>query len=206
MTGQRAEGKGQREVKGRRGNGTILPVALTLLAIVGRGFSPAVHAGREGPAYVAPAVEAGQQIVILVRHAERADGGAKADMMSKAPADPSLSEAGVARATKLAAMLADSGIGAIYATEFKRTQETGRPLAAKLGLTIQPIPSADAAAVVARARADHKGGTVLVIGHSNTVPDIIKAFGGPDVKMADNEYDAIYVLVPATGGLTLIRY
>ena len=75
-------------------------------------------------------------MVIVVRHAERADGGAGASTgMTGAPADPLLSAAGEARATKLATMLADSGVKAIFTTEFRRTQDTGKPLAAKLGLT-----------------------------------------------------------------------
>jgi hypothetical protein len=47
---------------------------------------------------------------------------------------------------------------------------------------------------------------VLIVGHSNTIPEAIKAFGGPGVKIADDEYSAIYVLSPATGAITLIRY
>lgn len=153
-----------------------------------------------------PAVAAAQQTVIFVRHAERADGGAGTSSMTGAPADPSLSAEGERRAAKLAAMLADAGVTAIYATEFKRTQETGKPLAAKLGLAVQAIPARDAAALVARVKADHARGVVLIIGHSNTIPAAIKAFGGPDVKMADDEYSALYILAPAAGTLTLIRF
>ncbi len=147
-----------------------------------------------------------QQTIIFVRHAERADGGAGVGTMSGAPADPPLSAAGEARAARLAGMLADAGIKAIVATEFKRTQDTGKPLAARLGLTVQVIPAKDTAALVATLKRDHANDVVLIIGHSNTVPDLIKAFGGKAVTMRDDEYDAIYVLHPATGALTLIRY
>ena len=153
-----------------------------------------------------PAVADAQSLVIFVRHAERADGGAGASNMATAPADPLLSAAGEARAARLATMLADAGVKAIFATEFRRTQDTGKPLAAKLGLTVQQMPGRDGAALVAKLKAEHAKDVVLVIGHSNTVPEVIKAFGGPAVKMADDEYNAIYVLAPATGALTLIRY
>jgi len=155
-----------------------------------------------------PAAADAQSLVIFVRHAERADGGAGSapKSMTGAPADPLLSAAGEQRAAKLVTLLADARVKAIYATEFKRTQDTGRPLAAKLGLSVETVPASDTAALVARVKADHPKDVVLVIGHSNTLPAAIKAFGGPDVTIADEEYSAIYVLSPATGGITLIRY
>lgn len=159
-------------------------------------------------AFAAPAAAAAQSLVYFVRHAERADGGAAAQPagMSNAPADPSLSVEGAARAQKLAAMLADAGIKAIFATEFKRTQETAKPLASKLGLAVQSVTARDTQALVSKVKAGHARDIVLVIGHSNTLPEAIKAFGGPDVKIADGEYTGIYVLAPASGTLTLIRY
>ena len=153
-----------------------------------------------------PAAAYAQSLVIFVRHAERADGGAQPQTMTSTPADPLLSAAGEARAAKLAMMLADAGIKAIYTSEFRRTQDTGKPLAAKLGLTVQAVAARDASVLVSKVKAEHPKDVVLIIGHSNTVPEAIKAFGGPAVKMADDEYNAIYVLAPSTGALTLIRY
>ena len=157
-------------------------------------------------ALLTPAVASAQQTVIFVRHGERADGGAGMASPTGAPADPDLSDAGKARAEKLAMMLADASIAAIYVTEFKRTQQTAAPLAAKLHLAPGTIPGKDAAAFVSRAKADQPKGVVLIVGHSNTMPPIIKAFGGPDMTIADDDYNAIYVMSPATGALTVIRY
>ena len=158
-------------------------------------------------ALAAPTAASAQSLVIFVRHAERADGGAGANTgMTGKPADPLLSAAGEARAAKLATMLADSGIKAIYTSEFRRTQDTGRPLAARLGLTISPVASSDVAVLVQKIKAEHPKDVVLIVGHSNTIPPAIKAFGGPDVKMADDEYSAIYILSPATGAITLMRF
>ncbi len=150
---------------------------------------------------VPPAVAHAQKLVFVVRHAERADGG----MTTKAT-DPALSAAGEARAAKLAAMLADAGVTAIFATEFKRTQDTAKPLANRLKLKVQQTPSTDPAAVVAALKKAHESGILLVVGHSNTVPAILKGFGGPDITIADDEYDNLFIIVPATGAMTRIRF
>jgi broad specificity phosphatase PhoE len=126
--------------------------------------------------------------------------------MAGSTADPLLSAAGQARAEKLATMLRDAGIKAIYASEFHRTQDTAKPLAAKLHLDVQTMAAGDTAALVAAIKSTHSKDVVLVVGHSNTLPDAIKAFGGPAVTIRDDEYDAMFVLTPSTGTVTLIRY
>jgi hypothetical protein len=55
-------------------------------------------------------------------------------------------------------------------------------------------------------RSAHAKDVVLVVGHSNTMPEIIRALGGPEFKIPDDEYGTIYFLVPATGTLSKIRY
>ena len=92
-------------------------------------------------ALAVPAVATAQRLVYVVRHAERADGGMPAAGVTKP--DPPLSEAGKARADKLASMLEVSGVTAIYATEFVRTQQTAAPVAAALKLKTIVIPSAE---------------------------------------------------------------
>src|SRR6478736_1108767 len=139
-----------------------------------------------------PALAAAQKMVILTRHAERADGVATMTTASGAPADPMLSEAGTARAQKLAAMLADANITAMFTTEFRRTKDTAAPLAAKLKLTPEVVAGAQTAAMIEKIRT-HAEETVFVVGHSNTVPAIIKALGGPDVTIADSEYDNLFI-------------
>ena len=156
-------------------------------------------------ALLVPAYAAAQKLVILVRHAERADGGA-APGGSMTGQDPLLSAAGEARAVKLASVLTDAGIRAIFATEYHRTQDTAKPVAAKLGVAVQSMKANDTAGLVARVKSQHANDVVLVIGHSNTLPEIIKQFGGPAVTIADAEYDNLFVLVPATGAMTRIRY
>ncbi|HXT70354.1 MAG TPA: phosphoglycerate mutase family protein [Vicinamibacterales bacterium] len=169
-------------------------------------FARCIHALLLVLVVAAPA--AAQQTMIFVRHAERADGGAGMQPASpnSPPADPSLSAAGEARAARLAAMLADAGVKGIYTSEFKRTKETAAPLASKLGLKIEVVPSKDYAALVAKIKGAHARDTVLVVGHSNTIPEAIKAFGGPALTIADDEYTGIYIFTPSTGAIMVIRY
>ena len=148
--------------------------------------------------------EAKAQMVMVVRHAERADGGAGAGTSMTASPDPELSDAGKARARKLAAMLADAGVTAIYTTEFLRAKDTAAPLAAKIGVTAEVVPARDADALIARIKS-HKTGAVLVVVHSNTVPAIIRALGGSVVSVGDDEYDSLF-FVAANGTTTRIRF
>jgi broad specificity phosphatase PhoE len=156
-------------------------------------------------ALVWPSLSFAQQLVFVVRHAERADAGMRAAQTTASP-DPPLSDAGRARADRLASMLSATAITAIYTTEFIRTQQTAAPLAAMLKVTPVTMSSKDTAAMVARVKADHPRDVVLIVGHSNTVPDIVKALGGSIVTVGDNEYDKIFVVVPATGVVTVIKY
>ena len=143
---------------------------------------------------------AAQQAVFVVRHAEKADQST----------DPDLSPAGRARAERLSALLADAGVSAVFATEFRRTQQTVGPLAVRLRRTPQVVNADDVAGLVARIRAAHAAGVVVVAGHSNSVPRILAEFGAaPPVTIADNEYDSLFVVVPRGPGppaLLRLRY
>lgn len=145
-------------------------------------------------AVLAASPAAAQHTVVLVRHAERADTspGTSPTMA----ADPDLSEAGRARAESLATALKDAKITAIFATKYKRTQQTASPLAKALGLTVG-IVTADAAAVV-KQLAEAKG-NVLIVGHSNTVPDVITALGvTAPVTIGDDEFDNLFIVTTGT--------
>jgi broad specificity phosphatase PhoE len=91
-------------------------------------------------------------------------------------------------------VLEKSGISAIYTSEAVRTQQTAAPTASLLGITPTAVASADVAGLVGAIRGGHSGQTVLVVGHSNTAPQIIAEFGGPAVTIAENEYDNFFVL------------
>jgi broad specificity phosphatase PhoE len=123
---------------------------------------------------------------LIVRHAEKAD----------ASRDPGLSVAGIARAQALARRVGDADVVAVYATAYRRTRETVQPFAAAHGLAITPYDAGQPATGFAGAlRAAHPRGTVLVAGHSNTVPAIVSALCGCDsASMADHEYDRLSIV------------
>jgi broad specificity phosphatase PhoE len=148
---------------------------------------------------------AAQQTIVVVRHAERADAGAGAAGMVAPATDPPLSAAGRERAIRLASMLRSADIKHIFITEFRRTQETAAPLAEQLKLTPSVSASKDATPLVSRMR--QLSGNVLVVGHSNTIPDLLKQLGIKDqITIADAEYDDLFIVVlPVTGEPTLVR-
>lgn len=128
---------------------------------------------------------AAQSTIFFVRHAEKSESGGN---------DPDLSDAGRVRAESLANTLKDAAISAIYMTELKRTQQTAAPLAKLFHLDPTIVPAKDSAALIEKLRAS--SGNALVVGHSNTIPDVIKAFGiATPVNIADNDYDNLFVLV-----------
>ena len=133
-----------------------------------------------------------QNTVFVVRHAERADAGASASPMMAS--DPDLSDAGRARAESLATTLKDAGITAIFTTEYKRTQQTAAPLAKALGLQVTTVSARDMPGLIEKVKASN--GNVLVVGHSNTVGDVVSRLGVTDaVKLGDNDYDNLFVVV-----------
>lgn len=90
--------------------------------------------------------------------------------------DPDLLQQGKARADKLASWFYGRTLKAIYVSDFKRARQTAAPLAATLGVTPETYDPRDTPAIVARAKA--AGGPVLIVGHSNTVPDLVEQLGG----------------------------
>jgi len=125
--------------------------------------------------------------IILVRHAEK--------NIEPSNPDPDLSPAGQARAQELARMFGAAGIKAIYATQYKRTQQTVKPLAEKLGLSATTVDAKNTAELVKQIRAQHNGDVVFIAGHNNTVPEIIAALGGPQIPIIpETEFDNLYVV------------
>ena len=133
-----------------------------------------------------PRTHADAATYIIVRHAEKVD----------ASRDPDLSAAGRARAQALAERLDGRDLAAIYATEFKRTAQTVAPSALARGLAVASYPAAQPAAdFAASLRAAHPRGSVLVAGHSNTVPAIVAALCACEVApMPDHEYDRFSII------------
>ncbi len=140
------------------------------------------------------AIDQSSTTLILVRHAEKA-------IVPPENKDPDLSTAGQARAEELARMFGESGIAAIYATQYKRTQQTVKPLADKLRLAITQVEAKNTAELVKQIRARNTGQVIFIAGHNNSVPEIIAAMGGPQLPIIpETEFDNLYILTVHTDG------
>lgn len=126
--------------------------------------------------------------VILVRHAEKGTSPAN---------DPPLTPQGLQRAESLARMFANTPITAIYTTPYARTRETAAPLAAAKGLTAIEVPvgAAYPSDIVDKVWLEQSGGTFVVVGHSDTTRDMLRALGFAEAKdIPDSEYDNLYIV------------
>ena len=124
-------------------------------------------------------------VVFIVRHAEKASTGGK---------DPDLSVEGQKRAAALAQILKDSQITSVFVTEFKRTQETAAPTARAAHVSPTMIPANDIGALVEKLRA--LNGNALVVGHGNTIPDLLKALGiTTPVSVPEDDYTEIFAVL-----------
>lgn len=138
-------------------------------------------------------------VVFLVRHAEKVD-------FSK---DPELSVAGKKRVLELVKTLKNTKIDYVHSSDYIRTRDTATPVAQEFGLKIELYNPNNLEALVAKIK--EKGGSHLVVGHSNTTPEMVSIFGGDPVsEINDNgEYDRIYKVTIAEDGTvnsSLTRY
>jgi broad specificity phosphatase PhoE len=133
--------------------------------------------------------------LLIVRHAEASSGD-----------DPELTEKGIARAARLAEVAKDAGVTVAYATQFRRTHDTAMPLVEASGAKLIEVPVDRAAikeqtiALGKRVVAEHAGETILIAGHSNTVPMLVEALGGKPVpEIAHDEHDRMYIVIVREG-------
>lgn len=125
--------------------------------------------------------QAAPNVVYITRHGEKAAAGK----------DPDLSPQGAARARMLGALLQKTGIRYIFSSDTRRTRQTAQPLAERLNITVEVYDAARPAAAIEKIRS--LGGPTLLVGHSNTVPDLVKMLGGaPVAPIGDDEYDRLY--------------
>jgi broad specificity phosphatase PhoE len=128
--------------------------------------------------------------VFIIRHMQKTEG-----------TDPPLSTEGTANAERLAAILKGKGIVAIFATPTRRAMETAAPLANLLGLTVVPYDPANPALLAKRVAA--AGGPVLIVGHSNTVPNLVALFGGTKpAPLSEQDYGTLYDVEPGGSVVT----
>jgi len=138
-----------------------------------------------------------ETVVALVRHGEKVDESRDAE----------LNDAGRARARALATILKDAGIAAVYSTDYARTRETARPTAETIGKPVEIYDGDGLAAFAKDLRA--RGGRALVVGHSDTTPELVQLLGGdPGPPIASDEYDRLYLLTLSERktSTTLLRF
>lgn len=123
-----------------------------------------------------------EHTLYLLRHFEKQSGGN----------DPALTEMGRQRAEQLVIELANAGVQEIYSSDYQRTRDTVEPLAVKLGLTItlyDPTKLAELAAILM-----NKQTTIVVSGHSNTTPQLVRLLGGQAEDMDESNYGTLFKL------------
>jgi phosphohistidine phosphatase SixA len=142
----------------------------------------------------APSKRTTPLVIYLVRHAEKAKGR-----------DPVLTVTGVARAKELARVLQHVPVQAVYSTATKRTRQTAAPIAKAAGVEVRTYEARPEAKVVTTLRAA-KEETVLVVGHSNTLSQLISAFGlDPGGELLQGYEDLFQIIVPAAGAPPLLQ-
>lgn len=127
--------------------------------------------------------------VWVVRHAEK-------DTANPKDQDPDLSAAGAKRAEALKKELKSQRLDSIFSTDYKRTKLTGFPLADITGISIKTYNPAKVDVLAKSLKMNAQGKKILIIGHSNTVLEIIEAFGGkrPIEKLTDDDYSYLFSL------------
>ncbi len=125
--------------------------------------------------------------VILVRHAEK--------KIEPDNPDPDLTPQGVERAQLIARMFGEAGVNVIYATQYKRTQQTVQPLALRFGTPVTLLNANQTDELVSQIQTVHRGKTIFIAGHNNTVPAIVSLLSGETYPpIPDNEYDNLFIV------------
>jgi len=124
--------------------------------------------------------------IYLVRHAEK--------IIEKDNKDPELTQIGLFRAQNIAKLLSSAGVTQIFSTNYKRTMQTAQPLADYQSIEItQYDPSKLEEFAQQLIQID---GTVLVVGHSNTTPQLTRLLSNQEVNdMTEEEYDDVYQVI-----------
>ena len=176
---------------------TLSSLALTTLAAfasVALQDHPGDHPSGDHPSATEAEADLQPITIIALRHAEKGDDD---------PRDPGLAEAGTARAKQLEAMLAHAGVTHVFATSYRRTQDTIAPLAAATGLEVVTYDPQDIPGFATEMARLAPGSVAVIAGHSNTTPDLVKALGGEAGDLTEmrgmqlipeEQYNRLYVL------------
>lgn len=124
---------------------------------------------------------------IVMRHAEKESTGT----------DPNLDSDGILRAEELRRILSNVPVNAIYSTPLNRTRQTVQPMATEKGITVSEYPTTKPyAELISEIKTTRRGKVVVLVGHSNTVPDILKELSKNSfsVTITDSQYDNLFIV------------
>ena len=125
--------------------------------------------------------------IILVRHAEK--------NIEPNNQDPDLSPEGFERAQEIARVFGETGINAIYATQYKRTQQTVKPLSDRTGVAVKVLQSNQTDELVNQIQTTNRGQTIFIAGHNNTVPAIVSRLSSETYSVIpESEFDNLYIV------------
>jgi len=125
-------------------------------------------------------------VIFLVRHAETDGGGS----------NPHLSAIGLDRADQLLHVLRNNPIEAVFSTSFFRTSETAAPLASEFGLNVITYDASKLKDLSITLSEDYIGKRILVVGHSNTTPELINFLTNTNdyKQINDTVYDNLFIV------------
>jgi len=120
----------------------------------------------------------------VVRHAEKGSGGS----------NPSLTTEGQERANELSRILANINLNAVFSTNYKRTKETAEPTAASQNVAVETYSSINH--LIQSVLGNDLYQKVLVVGHSNTTPDIVNQLIGENIysDLGEDEFDNLFMV------------
>lgn len=131
--------------------------------------------------------------IILVRHAEKE---------SQTDPDSAISIIGEDRALAFARLLRNAGVTHVFTSDKKRTQQTAQPLVDQKGLKI--TVATEVKDLVTQLKALPKDAVAVVVHHSNTVPEVLKALGVKgDFVIKDDQYGRVFVVGGDFGAVEL---
>lgn len=170
---------------------TLILSFLVLLSVgVLAGFHAANQPAQSTRSAASPASQAlTTDVVYVIRHADTLKGN-----------NPDLAPAGVQRAQSLANMLQDEPIAAVYVTNTGRSIQTGNMVATQFGIGTTIYSPFDAKGVAQTIANIPGSNATLVVAHSNTVPMIVTALGGPQMEdLEETEFDRLFAVVLSNG-------
>ncbi|MCF6132631.1 SixA phosphatase family protein [Flavobacterium wongokense] len=128
-------------------------------------------------------------VIYLIRHAEKADSSA----------NPNLSAAGLQRANNWAIILQDVTFSSFYSTNYNRTLQTIEPTANSNDKEVELYNPANFS--LEDVIAAHSGTNVMIVGHSNTIPQLINTYLGSNIypEMAETEFGNLYKITIVDG-------